>query len=174
MKIFAVLKKLKNQDISAAELAVNIAAAAMLFSDKMFTCKWWDFLSATHLGARVTDTCGLSFFGVAEVSYEFTFGTLVALLVFICGGLTAVNIILLTVCLNSGKAAAVLTKKPFAALPALIFIAFISVLTAANIREPDYYAVREAYRELSPNAFFYIEAFLFLVSAFLAAVKRMK
>ena len=64
MKIFDELKKLKKQDISAAELAVNIAAAAMLFSDKMFTCKWWDFLSATHLGARVTDTRGLSFFGV--------------------------------------------------------------------------------------------------------------
>lgn len=174
MKIFAVLKKLKKQDISAAELAVNIAAAAMLFSDKMFICKWWDFLSATHLGARVTDTCGLSFFGVAEVSDEFTFGTLVALLVFICGGLTAVNIVLLAVCLNSEKAVAVLTKKPFAALPVLIFITFMSVLAAANIREPDYYAVREAYRELSPNAFFYIEAFLFFVSSFLSAVKRMK
>ena len=173
MKIFDELKKLKKQDISAAELAVNIAAAAMLFFDKMFTCKWWDFLSATHLGARVTDTRGLSFFGVAEISYEFTFGTLAALLVFICGGLTAVNIILLAVCLNSGKAAAVLNGKPFAALPVLIFIAFISVLAAANIREPDYYAVREAYRELSPNAFFYIEAFLFLVSAFLTVLKRL-
>lgn len=172
MEIISSLKKLKRHDISAAELAVNIAAAALLFSDKMFTCKWWDFLSETHLGARVTDTRGLSFFGVAEVSYEFTCGTLAAVSVFLCGGLAAVNIILLAVCLNSRKAAAVLNGKPFAVLPALIFIAFVTVPAAANIREPDYYAVREAYRELSPNAFFCIEAFLLLVSAVLAVIKR--
>lgn len=173
MEIVAELKKFKKHDIAAAELAVNIAASALFFSDKMFTCKWWDFLSATHLGARVTDTRGLSFFGAAEASCEFTCGTLVAFLVLICGGLAAANIVLLAVCLNSRKAAALLNGKLFAVMPVLIFITFVSVPAAANIREPDYYAVRQAYRELSPNAFFYIEAILLLISAFLAAIKRM-
>lgn len=173
MEIISALKKLKNHDISAAELAVNIAASALFFSDKMFTCKWWDFLSATHLGARVTDTRRLSFFGVAEMCGVFTCGTLAAVSVFVCSGLAAANIVLLAVCLNSRKAAAILNSKPFAVLPALIFIAFVSVPAAANIREPDYYAVRQAYRELSPNAFFYIEMILLLISVFLAAIKRM-
>lgn len=173
MKIAAALKKFKKHDISAAELAVNIAASALFFSDKMFTCKWWDFLSATHLGARVTDTRELSFFGVAEASCEFTLSTFVAFTVFICGGLSAANIVLLAVCLNSRKAAAVLNGKLFAVLPVFIFTAFVSVPAAANIREPDYYALRQAYRELSPNAFFYIEALLLSVSVFLAVIKRM-
>lgn len=172
MEVMERLRKTKRRDIAAAELAVQIVAAALLFSDKMFVCKWWDFLDNTHLGARITDSRSLSFFGAAEIRAVFRYGGAVDMLVCLCAGLTAANIILLLLELHSAKTAEILGRKGFAAVPALVFAVFALVLPAANIRERDYYAVREAYRELSANAAFYIELLLLAAETFLAFAKR--
>lgn len=172
MEVMERVRKIKRRDIDTARLAVQIIAAALLFSDKMFICKWWDFLDNTHLGARMTDSRQLSFFGVTEIGAVFRYGGAVDFLIFLCAGLTAVNIILLLLELHSKKAAEILGRKGFAAVPVLTLAAFVSVLPAANIRERDYYAVREAYRELSANGAFYIELLLLAAAVFLSFAKR--
>ena len=174
MEVLERVRKMKRRDIDTAELTMQIIAAILLFSDKMFTCTWWDFLDNTHLGARVTDTRMLSFFGVTEVGAVFRYGRAVDVLIFTCAGLTAVNIIMLIVSLYSRKTAEILNRKGFAAVSILILAAFAAVIPTANIHGRDYYAVREAYRELSANAAFYAELMLFAVMTFLALVKRSK